>query len=125
MQRLTRIIDALGSDAVIVVVTRLLAGPASQKALLAALKKERIEMAQPRLSEVMTRLGDLGVVTRRSTKTPYVLAHQQETAAFLLHLAALGAAIARADSAGAEEMERLARRARLRTADHDNDAEDA
>jgi hypothetical protein len=67
----------------------------------------------------MTRLGDLGIVTRRSRKAPYELAHSDETAALIQHLAALGAAIAEEDAGTAGDLERLVRRNRLRPAGGD------
>lgn len=77
---------------------------------------------QPRFSGLMTQLEDLGMVTRRSQKSPYELTHPDAAAALIHHLAALGVAISREDGAAAEKLERLARRARLRPADAEDTA---
>src|ERR1700710_766228 len=116
MRRLARITEVLGSEEALMLALRLLEGPATQIDLLTKLRKDGLPLSQPRLSGLMTRLGDLGVVTRRSRKAPYELAHSDETAALIQHLAALGAAIAGEDVATASELERLARRTRLRPA---------
>lgn len=114
MRRLSRLTETLGSDAALTVTGRLLDGPATQKALLKGLADEGIVWTQPRFSGLMTRLEDLGVVTRKSRKSPYELTHPEAVAALIHHLAALGVAIAHEDGAAAEELESLARRARLR-----------
>jgi hypothetical protein len=114
MRRLSRLTEALGSDAALTVTGRLLDGPATQKALLKVLADEGIAWTQPRFSALMTRLEDLGMVARKSQKAPYELTHPESAAALIHHLAALGVAIAREDGDGAEELERLAHRARLR-----------
>jgi hypothetical protein len=114
MRRLSRLTEVLGSDAALAVTGRLLDGPATQKALLGALANEGIVWTQPRFSVLMTRLEDLGLVARKSQKSPYELTHPEAVAALIHHLAALGVAIAREDGARAGEFERLARRARLR-----------
>lgn len=122
MRRLSRLTEALGSEAALTVIGRLLEGPATQKALLEALADEGVAWKQPRFSGLMTRLEDLGMVRRKSQKSPYEVTHPEAAAALIHHLAALGVAISREDGAGAEKLERLAHRARLRPADEEGTA---
>jgi hypothetical protein len=119
MRRLVRLSDVFASEAALTVAVRLLEGPATQKALLEKLGEEEIVWTQPRFSGLMGRFEDLGVVTRRSQKAPYELSHPDAVAAFIHHLAALHVAITQEDGAAAEELEKLARRARLRPAEGD------
>lgn len=121
MRRLTRLSDAFASEAALTVTVRLLDGPATQKALLEELRGSGMRWSQPHLSALMTRLEDLGLVTRRSRKAPYELTNAEAVAAFLHHLAALGVAIAREDAATSGELEEIARRARVRPARASND----
>lgn len=122
MRRLSQLTEALGSEAALAVIGQLVEGPATQKALLKKLADEGIVCKQPRFSGLMTRLEDLGVVARRSQKSPYELTHPDAAAALIHHLAALGVAISREDAAAAEKLERLARRARLKPADAEDTA---
>lgn len=116
MRRLARISEVLGSEEALVVAVRLLAGPVKQKDLVAELRDAGIPRAQPRLSELMKPLQDLGIVTRSAGKAPYELTHADETAAFIQHLAALAGAIAGEDAATASEVEKAVSRTRLRPA---------
>lgn len=125
MRRLSQICEVLGSDAALAVVGHLLNAPATQKSLLGKLRAEGIDWKQPRFSSLMTRLGDLGLVIQQSQKAPYELVHPESTAAFLHHLAGLGLVIAGPEKEAAEELERLARRARVRPADLEAGSEDA
>jgi DNA-binding HxlR family transcriptional regulator len=125
MRRLVRLSDVFASEAALTVVVRLLDGPATQKALLKQLRNDGIRWSQPRLSGLMTRLEDLGLVTRRSRKAPYELTHADAVAAFVHHLAALSVAIAQEDAAASGELEMIARRARVRPARVDAGNDDA
>jgi hypothetical protein len=125
MRRLSQICEVLGSEAALAVVGHLLNAPATQKSLLGKLRAEGIHWKQPRFSTLMTRLGDLGLVIQQSQKAPYELVHPESTAALLHHLAGLGLAIAGPDKEAAEELERLARRARVRPADLAAGSQDA
>jgi hypothetical protein len=124
MRRLSQICEVLGSEAALAVVGHLLTAPATQKVLLDKLRAEGIDWKQPRFSTLMTRLGDLGVVIHQSQKAPYELVHPESTAALLHHLAALGLAIAGPETTAAEELEHLARRARVGLADSAAESED-
>ena len=62
---------------------------------------------------------------QQSQKAPYELAHPESTAALLHHLAALGLAVVGPEKEAAEELERVARRARVRPADLAAGSEDA
>ena len=90
---------------------------ANQKALVEAVDASGIPGRQPQVSALMTRLEDLGLVSRSSRKGPYELAQEDAAAAALHHLAALGLALARQEEEESAYLERLACRARIKPLD--------